>query len=44
VSVLARDTPRRPAHQRHRSRLRGGEREKFLDSDIFDRDNWICQI
>src|ERR1017187_3149897 len=29
---------------RRRVRLRGGVVEKFLYTDIFERDNWICQL
>ena len=34
----------RAATQRRRARIRGGRTEKFLDTEIFERDNWMCGI
>jgi rRNA maturation endonuclease Nob1 len=34
----------RATSHRRRARMRGSAAEKFLDSEIFERDLWICQI
>ncbi len=34
----------RAVRQRRRVRLKGGETEKFRDTEIFERDGWICQL
>ncbi len=34
----------RSAVHRRRARIRGAITEKFLDEEIYERDNWICQL